>query len=85
MKHIDKNGKRIRVGTWVLYPWIWDDFNKVTQLWGRIRCFEQYGHSERMYIQFYDSHFMSSTHLVERLPSNKKEREQILFLRKLEQ
>jgi len=53
----DKNGNKLKIGDWVLYPW----WNEKTQ----------------RYDYFYNR-------ILNKLPMNKKKREQILLLRKLE-
>ena len=74
----DKNGNKLKIGDWVLYPWWNEKTQRYDYFYNRIlKCCDSltYVHSPAS---------PSSTDLLEKLPMNKKKREQILLLRKLE-
>lgn len=78
------NGKRVRVGSWLLYPY-WDSNS------GRYRgrCVGQItsfftGGAGLSYAEIRDSANLSFLENSERLPYQKKKRDEILFLKKLE-
>ena len=79
----DKTGIELKVGDWVLYPWWNDDSRKYDYFCNKIRRIP----SEEKFcdIVFVHSDTGSSTpSLVEKMPKNKKERDLMLFLKKLE-
>ena len=74
----DKNGKKLSVGDWVLYPWFNSDrdyydflVGKITRLYGR-SCI------------VHPSGSKSTCSLVEKLPEYKKSRDNLVFLKYLE-
>ena len=74
------NGKRVRVGSWLLYPY-WDS-NSGRCVGQIIRFFTSAGLS---YAKIRDTTNLSLLANSERLPYKKKKRDEILFLMKLEQ
>jgi hypothetical protein len=79
MSVLDKNGRRLRVGNWVLYTKLHSVRLTEDYFARRIKRISD----GKVIVESEDWGRYSDE--VEKLPSNKKEREQILFLRKLEQ
>jgi len=75
----DKNGTELKVGDWILYPW-WTG-HKTELLFGTIKRISGIN-SLRVHPS---TSGISTPSLTEKLPSDKKEREQIILLRKFEQ
>jgi hypothetical protein len=79
---IDKFGTSLKVGDWILYHY-WNEFTggafyaaKITMIWGTGNTVDFIHNDARVARDYSD---------IEWLPKDKKKREQILFLKKLEQ
>ncbi len=75
----DKNGIKVEAGDWVLYKWYNPQTKKYDELHGTIRRVLSTGD-----VAVHPAGGASTTEMIEKLPNDKKERNHLLFLRKLE-
>ena len=78
----DRYGKILHIGDWVLYPWkdVDADMDEYAFYHGQIIRFN----TSHTWTYVWNDISPSTTRYLEKLPKNEKKREQILFLRKLE-
>jgi hypothetical protein len=78
----DKHGVQLKIGDWVLYPW-WSEACGDSLLFGQIRKISNY-EPDTIFVHP-NMRGVSTASRTEKLPDDAQEREQVIFLRKLEQ
>jgi hypothetical protein len=84
MTYRDKNGKNLKVGDWVIYPWGSGSDQNFEYFCDTIKAFGKCDYNTT-YVHGLGFGDASTTYRLEKVPKNKKKRNEIFFLRKLEQ
>ena len=78
--HRDKNGIKLHKGDWVWYPW-WNQKKVYEYFYAKIKRLDS---NDKDTIYVHSTRRGSTSNWVEKLPDNKTDRTNFLFLKKLE-